>query len=88
MMRRLGYAHIYNQFSKQESYVRRLGSGLYPRFHLYADVEEQALELNLHLDQKKPSYKGHAAHSAEYSGLLVRAEMDRIINIIYNKHIS
>ena len=38
--------------------------------------------INLHLDQKKPVYKGAPAHSAEYEGEVVEKEAERIKKII------
>lgn len=36
------------------------------------------IRLRLHLDQKKPSYEGSAAHSGEYDSEVVAREMERI----------
>ncbi len=63
-----------------ESFVRRLSSGYYPRFHLYIDKVGQDFVFNLHLDQKKASYIGHKMHSAEYDDALVEEEVDRLKN--------
>ena len=38
--------------------------------------------LNLHLDQKKPVYRGTVAHSGEYEGEIVAKEIARIKNIL------
>ena len=54
----------------------------FPRFHLYAVQQDNEATLNLHLDQKAPSYQGSAAHSGEYEGPLVEQEMQRILNLI------
>ena len=83
MLRRCGYAEIYDRHSNKTSYVRRLGSYFYPRFHLYIDHQtENKLTINLHLDQKKASYKGQTAHSGEYDEDLVQKEADRIKDIL------
>lgn len=50
----------------------------YPRFHIYLKPEKDSLIINLHLDQKKPIYKGAPAHSAEYQGKVVKEEAERI----------
>ncbi len=42
----------------------------------------QAIIINLHLDQKKPIYRGTPAHSAEYEGRVVEKEAERIKKII------
>lgn len=68
----------------------------YPRFHIYIAAsdggeprpEESGREesgywvFKLHLDQKKPSYSGSAAHSGEYEGPTVETEAERIKQIL------
>jgi len=53
----------------------------YPRFHLYLKIENGNLIFDLHLDQKRPIYKGTTAHSGEYSGEIVGKEAKRIKQI-------
>lgn len=81
LMRRIGYQFwdSYNEEKTELNFVRSLGgrSG-FPRFHLYLKAEDENLIFNLHLDQKKPVYKGTAAHSGEYDSELVKKEMERI----------
>lgn len=80
-LRRIGYAPHRSRGSFEISYVRRLGVVAdYPRFHLYCHETPQAVILNLHLDQKRPSYEGSRAHSGEYDGRTVEQERDRILN--------
>ncbi|MFA7169276.1 MAG: hypothetical protein WC178_00260 [Candidatus Paceibacterota bacterium] len=76
-MRRAGYVPFY------ESYVRQLASGGYPRFHIYIDDLEEKFVLNLHLDQKRPSYGKETAHSGDYEGGPVEKEADRIVDFLY-----
>ena len=78
VLRQAGYAEFNDPRSGQVSYVRRLGTHFYPRFHLYADEQPNQLRLNLHLDQKQPSYAGSHQHSGEYDGSLVETEADRL----------
>jgi len=79
LLRQAGYSAFRDPNTKQTSYTRRLGSGFYPRFHIYVNKEDQeGLELNLHLDQKKASYEGQKAHSGEYDGDLIKQEGERI----------
>lgn len=53
----------------------------YPRFHCYIKSElDGSFRLNLHLDQKKPIYKGSHAHGGEYEGVIVEQEAERIKN--------
>ena len=85
IMRRLSYGEIFDRRSRQVRYVRRFSHGFYPRFHLYFELVEGGFSISLHLDQKKASYKGHTAHSGEYEGELVEAEMGRISNVIVVK---
>lgn len=83
LVRRCGYGEIYDRQTDQISYVRRLRSEHYPRFHLYINKEEtEELVLNLHLDAKKPSYSGQTAHSGEYDGEVVEREAERIKEIL------
>jgi len=54
----------------------------YPRFHIYLNVSRETSTVKLHLDQKKPSYKGTVAHSGEYESDLVKREAERIKGIL------
>lgn len=68
---------------KETAFCRVIGTSRsgYPRFHLYLKISEDNLIFNLHLDQKKPVYKGAPAHAAEYSGPVVEQESERIKKI-------
>jgi len=67
LLRRSGYGFLGNDERTGEgSFVKRLAGADYPRFHVYAKKEGDNLIVNLHLDQKKPSYGGQTAHSGEY----------------------
>ena len=76
-MRHAGYApHL-------DSFVRLLTRNSYPRFHVYLKEEKDRVSVNLHLDQKKPSYGGGThAHSGEYDGELVKGEMNRLKSLL------
>lgn len=81
LMRRVGY--YYQGIDKEKSeliFIRPLEISGYPRFHLYIkeSPESQELIFNLHLDQKRPIYKGVAAHAGEYEGKVVEQETQRI----------
>lgn len=78
LIRRLGYAEHRDPHAREISYVRRLGTEFYPRFHVYIEEAESALTVNLHLDMKKPSYAGTSAHAGEYDGPLVEREAERL----------
>jgi len=76
VIRRAGYGQVNDRRAAESSYSRRLGSGFYPRFHVYINGDT----LNLHLDQKQASYEGYSAHSGEYDGDTVEKEAQRIID--------
>jgi len=79
VLRQAGYRVDHHDIStKQDSFIRRLRSAPYPRFHIYGEKRDNMLILNIHLDQKKPSYEGSHAHSGEYDGELVEGEVKRI----------
>lgn len=75
-MRRCGYAPFH------ESYIKVLSGSGYPRFHIYAEENEKQYILNLHLDQKKPSYGKETAHSGEYDSEVVTDEASRIEELL------
>lgn len=75
-MRECGYAPF------KESYVRTLTAHGFPRFHIYVNETEDQYILNLHLDQKKPSYGKETAHSGEYDGAIVEQEAVKIKSLI------
>ena len=65
--------------SAEASCMRRIAGHDYPRYHAYVKKEDTTLIVNLHIDQKKPSYGGaDHAHNGEYDGELVEREADRI----------
>ncbi len=82
LARLAGYAYLPARGHGQDSFVRILGRGGYPRFHLYINQNGDNIVFNLHLDQKRPRYVGAAAHNAEYDGEAVEKEMKRIKLII------
>jgi len=84
LMRKIGYHYIGGDEEKSEyNFIRPLGGGGgYPRLHIYLKKEDKNLIFNLHLDQKKPIYKGTTAHSGEYDGELVEKEAERIKQIL------
>lgn len=86
-LRRCGY-HFERQHpeTRELSAARALGAGGFPRFHAYVKYKTgqtpASLEINLHLDQKRPTYKGTAAHGGEYAGGVVEREAQRIKAIL------
>ena len=79
LLHKAGYSIFRDPNTRQTSYTRRLGTGFYPRFHIYVNREQNnGTELNLHLDQKRASYNNQTAHSGEYDSDLVKQEGERI----------
>lgn len=76
-LRDAGYHPELNRKTGQISYVRSLG-GEYPRFHIYLEEFPDGWSIDLHLDQKRPSYGGSHAHSGEYDGEVVSEEAVRL----------
>jgi len=77
LLKRCGYAQIYDTKFDKISYVRRLSQEYYPRYHCYINSEDPLI-LSLHIDQKKVSYEGFTAHSGDYDSDLVKTELKRI----------
>jgi len=81
-MRQIGYQPAYFQNAGEFSVARKLTGNDYPRFHLYITQAGQDFTFKLHLDQKKPSYKGATGHSGDYDGPVVEREAERIIQLL------
>lgn len=81
-LHRAGFGMIFDSRRQVSSFVRRLGSGHYPRLHLYFDIEGDNVIFNIHLDQKEASYSGGHMHNAEYDSPNVAAEIARLRDII------
>jgi len=64
------------------SFIKRVGYNEYPHYHIYVKDLGKEILLNMHLDQKRPSYSGASAHSGEYNGDLVEREMERVKEVI------
>lgn len=78
LLKRAGYAFHRDDRSGKDSYARRLGSGFFPKLHMYVVESAEQIVLNLHLDQKQASYEGSNMHSGEYDGEVVEAEIARL----------
>lgn len=82
LMRRMGYGEQRAR-SGQISYVKRVSSERFPRYHAYVeDIAGGGMQVNLHVDQKEASYEGTSAHSGEYEGPLVEREMAGIVGFV------
>ncbi len=80
VMQKAGYFLFTDPVTSKESYVLKLTTGYYPRFHVYIKDHAEAWEIDLHLDQKKPSYEGSRMHAGEYDGPTVEKELLRLAN--------
>ena len=78
LLRRAGYT-FQRKDGEEMSFIRPLASAGYPRFHAYARLHGEDLEISFHLDQKKETYGADTRHHGEYeeSGTL-KEEADRI----------
>ncbi|MEA1962816.1 MAG: hypothetical protein U9M94_01095 [Patescibacteria group bacterium] len=81
-MRGAGYGFIIDRKTGNETFVRNLGREHYPRFHMYIKEDKEKIKFSLHLDQKKISYAGTRAHSAEYGGAVVKQEIERLKDML------
>ena len=82
LMRDIGYKPERYTPDGELSAVRKMGVSGFPRFHIYVKERGGELIINLHLDQKRPSYGEHTAHSGDYESLEVKTELERINDII------
>lgn len=81
-MRKIGY-HPIGVSDRGELNCVRPVRGDYPRFHIYSREDNNQITINLHLDQKRPSYgEGSHAHSGDYDSETVRDEAERIKSIL------
>ena len=78
VLRNAGYSPFTDPQSGESSFVLKLTSEFYPRFHLYVHEKRDEVILSLHLDQKKASYGANHMHSGEYEGPIIEKEMRRI----------
>ncbi|KPJ73088.1 hypothetical protein AMJ48_02490 [Parcubacteria bacterium DG_74_1] len=81
LMRKINYYFFKKDEQKGELEFARPAKG-YPRFHLFVKTKDDSLILNLHLDQKKPTYEGVPAHAGEYDSETVQKEAGRIKEIL------
>src|SRR3989338_8081828 len=84
LAREIGYVVLEAKNPNEYNMVRKLIGENYPRFHIYVKQRGEYFDFSLHLDQKKPIYKGAGvhAHNGEYFGPVVENEADRIEQIL------
>lgn len=78
VLRKAGYSAFVDPKTGEESFVLRLTSEFYPRFHLYVKEKGDEVIFDLHCDQKKSSYGSGHMHNGEYDGPMIEKEMRRI----------
>ena len=85
LMRRAGYGFAGTDEQTGElNFTRRLSGGDYPRFHVFIKSDGDFVFVNLHLDQKKPSYRGTRAHSGEYEDSELLEKEAEIIKKVFS----
>lgn len=82
LLRQAGYHPETDRRTGEISFVRNIDGRDFPRFHIYAEEKENGWQINLHLDQRRPSYSGTSAHTGEYDGEVVEKETTRIKSLI------
>lgn len=86
VMRQCGYhPDKTDERTGEISFIKSIGASGFPRFHAFidgGDVSRETLVIRLHLDQKRPVYRGTSAHSGEYDGPVVEKEAERIKTIL------
>ncbi|MBF8280594.1 MAG: hypothetical protein HW383_367 [Candidatus Magasanikbacteria bacterium] len=79
LMRRFGYGL---HQGREISYERRISHQPFPRLHAYVEETKKGVSINLHLDQKAPTYGGVKMHAGEYDGAVVERELARIKKLV------
>ncbi|MBI4407053.1 MAG: hypothetical protein HY565_00955 [Candidatus Kerfeldbacteria bacterium] len=79
-LRQVGYHPIHDYQDSKDSWVRNLGSGHYPRFHLYTKGDNRTTTFSLHIDQKQHTMEvpGVKRHAGEYDSAVVQQEGNRL----------
>jgi hypothetical protein len=87
-LRSAGYGFVIDRKEdSKESFVRRLGEGRYPRFHIYVKETEDNYFFDLHIDQQTNSI-GKKRHKSEYEGERVLDELKRLKQMIDKNYIN
>jgi len=77
LMRRLGYHFFTDPRSQETGFMRRLGSGHYPRFHAHLQtLAEGGVVIDLHLDMQQHSLS-QRRHGLQNDDLVIQ-ERERI----------
>lgn len=83
IMRRAGYIFV-RHHKNQMSFERRISSNTFPRFHAYVLDNGNVIDINLHIDQKGPSYGDGNMHNGEYESAVVKEEANRLRLLLQN----
>ncbi len=78
IMRKCGYMPWRDPRSGETSYIRRLGTGYYPRFHIKAKRMGSQIIFDLHLDSRRPMHKIGIRTYEDEESRIVSSEADRI----------
>ena len=81
-LRQAGYSYYRDRRTGKDSFSRRLGSGFFPKLHMYVIEQNGKITFNLHLDQKQASYVGARMHNAEHDSEVVIDEIDRLKSLL------
>jgi hypothetical protein len=82
LMRKCGYMPWRNPRSGETSYIRKLGGGYYPRFHIKVRKMGSRLIFDLHLDSRRPMHKIGIRTYEDEESRIVSSEADRIKKFI------
>lgn len=67
-MRRTGYRYQHRiEQTGELSFVREMGQGGYPRYHMYVKMTGTKLDISIHIDHKKHTYGEETRHHGEYN---------------------
>ncbi len=73
---------IHDRQTQKNSYIRKITSYRYPRFHLYLKETGDEIIFDLHLDQAAAVYENQKAHNADYDSQEVKSELARIYSVL------
>lgn len=83
-LRRAGYMFQHTTEQNEMSFVRVMGQGGYPRFHMYVQLNGRDLHISFHIDHKKHTYGDDTRHHGEYEeSATLDQEAARIKSIVH-----
>lgn len=82
-LRRAGYTYQHRTDQNELSFVRVMGQGGYPRFHMYVLLDGHTLKISFHIDHKKHTYGDNTRHHGEYEeSPTLEQEANRVKSIV------